>query len=301
MSNRRQMDLSQSIILDPGSHGESVQGFLRFFDLPDKDPSTAYLEQILTFYARLPYENISKIIKLRKDFTSPERLRLPEEVMDDHARFHLGGTCFSLTFFLQSILTLQGFSCYPVMADMRNRPNVHCALIVLLNGARYLVDPGYLLTRPMEIHPDKPRLYRTEHTGVELMFNVQKQKYHLLTFDRQQSKWRYCFVDRPTPADEFLRHWQASFVQGTMHGICLTRVSDQGIIYLHKDYLQVSNNEGREKRKIKQNYHVVISDLFSIAPEWVEQALAAIPENMALERQFGLGQCKHYETEDEAR
>ena len=294
------MEASNKIILDPTAHADAVHHFTQFFRLAAAAPSLILLQQILSRYSQLPYENISKIVKLRKDFLSPERLRLPEEVMDDHARFHLGGTCFSLTFFLQSILSQHDFQCYPVMADMSNRPNVHCALIVSLDRTKYLLDPGYLLTQPMEIHPDKPRLYHTPHTGIELVFQHQDHKYHLYTFDRQQSKWRYRFSDRPTPPEEFQQHWQASFVQGTMHNICLTRVSERGMIYLHKDYLQVSTIEGREKRRIKQNYSGIIQDLFGIAPEWVEQALAAIPHNLEFERQSGFFRPMQREQRNEA-
>jgi len=294
------MEASKTIILDPNAHADAVRHFNDFFRLAAAAPSLALLQQILSRYAQLPYENISKIIKLRKDFLSQKRLRLPEEVMDDHARFHLGGTCFSLTFFLQSILSQHDFQCYPVMADMSNRTNVHCALVVLLDRKKYLVDPGYLLTQPMEIHPDKPRLYHTPHTGIELLFQKQDNRYHLYTFNRQQTKWRYKFFDRPTPPEEFLKHWQASFVQGTMHNICLTRVSDQGMIYLHKDYLQVTTIEGRQKQRIKQNYSGIIQDLFGIAPEWVEQALDAIPQNLEFERRLGLFRPKQLESGNEA-
>jgi len=294
------MEASKTIILDPNAHADAVRHFNDFFRLAAAAPSLALLQQILSRYAQLPYENISKIVKLRKDFLSPKRLRQPEEVMDDHARFHLGGTCFSLTFFLQSILSQHDFQCYPVMADMSNRTNVHCTLVVLLDRKKYLVDPGYLLTQPMEIHPDKPRLYHTPHTGIELLFQKQDNRYHLYTFNRQQTKWRYRFFDRPTPPEEFLKHWQASFVQGTMHNICLTRVSDQGMIYLHKDYLQVTTIEGRQKQRIKQNYSGIIQDLFGIAPEWVEQALDAIPQNLEFERRLGLFRPKQLESGNEA-
>ena len=210
-----------------------------------------------------------------------------------------GGTCFSLTFYLQSILTQHDFMCYPVIAHMRNRPNVHCALVVIMNRLKYLVDPGYLLTQPMEIHPDKPRLYRTTHTGVELRFNKDDESYHLYTFDREEIKWRYTFMDQPLQADEFLKHWQASFYQGTMHGICMTRVQDDGMIYLHNDYLQVTSIEGKIKKKLKENYLDTVQDLFGISPQWVEEALSAIPRNKELEKELGFYSPKKKRSEHE--
>lgn len=246
------------------------------------------LREIIWRFAKIPYENISKIIKLNKFYHDACKIRLPEEVMEDHITFRLGGTCFSLTFFLQTILTHHGFSCYPVMADMRAGRNVHCCLIVILEGIKYLVDPGYLLHQPMEINPQKPRVYWTEFSGVELRFNPETQRYNLFTFNREGVKWRYCFQDRPVPPEEFLRHWYASFGWNTMHGICLTKVTDKGLIYVHKDFMQETTFYGKRNFNIKRDYHATIQEIFGIDKQLVEQAQVALKENLARERALGL-------------
>jgi arylamine N-acetyltransferase len=282
------MTPKNKLILDPYDHLDAVDEFLDFFGLKSKSASLAYLEQILSFYARLPYENISKIITLSDDFLSPDHIRLPGQIITDHIRYHLGGTCFSLTFFLQTILVKHDFTCYPITAHMRNRPNEHCALVVNLEKKKYLIDPGYLLTRPMEIDPDKPRLYQSPFTGVELTFDSGEERYHLYTFDRQQVKWRYCFEDRPLSAEDFLKYWQLSFYKGTMHGICLVQIRRDGLTYLHNDFLQVSTIDGKKKQRVGSDYQTVVKDIFDIAPEMVEQAKTAISANMALERKYNI-------------
>jgi len=284
------MHLNPKIIIDPAKHKHAVQRFLNYNNIKSATPALSCLEELLTHYADLPYENISKIVKLHNDFTSPGRLRLPEEIMDDFERYHLGGTCFSLTFFLQSILTVQGFQCYPVIASMRNRPNAHCAMIVLLDRKKYLIDPGYLLTKPMECHKDHPRVYRTPHSGVELIFNRNNEHFFLRTFDRQQSKWRYYFRDDPVPPDLFLSYWYESFYKSTMHDICLTRIRNDGLVYMHKDLLQITTFDGKQKEKVKQNYHAIVHKIFGIDPQFVEQAMAAINDNIKNQKQLGLFQ-----------
>ncbi len=275
-------------ILEPGSHFGATQQFLHYFNIAPQMPHAEYLTKLLEAFTNLPYENISKIIKLNHNFTSENRIRLPEEVMEDHIRFHLGGTCFSLTCFLQALLITQGFTCYPVIAGMRNRPNCHCALVVLLDGKKYLVDPGYLLTRPMEINKDQPRIYRTPYSGVELVFDKSLEQYFLCTFTRNESKWRYFFQDLPVTPEKFIQYWFDSFYQSTMHGLCLTKIRKDGLVYLHKDFLQISNFDGKQKHKVQQNYHSIVNDIWGINPELVEQALAAIPGNIQLQKQLGL-------------
>jgi arylamine N-acetyltransferase len=282
------MSTSPNNILDVSQHRDGVQRFMRYFSLRSQRPDLAYLQAIIEQYMHIPYENISKIIKLNQRFKDTHKIRLPEEIIEDHMQFHLGGTCFSLTYFLQTILTTNGFNCYPVMGDMRAGRNIHCCLVVILDNAKYLVDPGYVWSRPMEINMKKPRLYRTEFTGVELKYNEQAQAFDLFTFNRSERKWRYRFRDRPTPTLEFLQHWHDSFTKNSMHGICLTKITYNGLVYVHKQFMRETTFDGKRNINIKRSYHKTIQDIFGINKELVEQALAAIDTNMARERKLGL-------------
>lgn len=270
------------------NHKESVQAFMRRYGITAQAPRVEYLTRILHAFAHFPYENISKIIKVNKYFHSEERLRQPQEIIAEHLRYGLGGTCFSLTWYLQIILLQNDFWCYPVIAHMRNRPREHCALVVVTDKRAYLVDPGYLLHEPMLIDPDQARLYHTEHTGVELVFDRRTEYYHLYTIQRQEKKWRYCFQNRPVSAERFRKYWLESFYRRTMHGLCLTRVNEKGMIYLHNDYLQISTPEGKQKQRIGTDLSRRIQELFGIDPQWVEQALEKLPQNLELEKRSGL-------------
>jgi len=280
------------IYLLPENHNDSVRYFNDFFQLNLSKPNLISLQTILEKFSSLPYENISKIIKLSQTWENEEKIRLPHEVMDGHANFSLGGTCFSLTFFLETILLSHGFSCYPVMADMKAGPNIHCAMVVTLNHSKYLVDPGYLLNSPIEINPEKPRIYRTPHAGVELVFNEDLQKYQLFTFNKENTTWRYNFVDRPCPPDGFLQHWQASFTKSSMHGICLTKIQKDGYIFIHKNFMRETTFFSKKNFNIKNNYHYTIHHIFGIDKQLIEQAQEALDRNMAMERKLGIFKLK---------
>lgn len=275
-----------ALILDPAQHAPGVELFLKNYDIsPVRRADMDRLCEILQHFGQLPYENLSKIIKFHRwGENEAARLRLPEEIIADHLRRRFGGTCFSLTFFLQTILWHHGFVAYAVMGDMRAGRNIHCALVVVLDGVKYLVDPGYLLRRPMALDPNRPRLYHTEFAGVEVLFDSNRQAYEVFTFNRQAMKWRYRFADRPTPPEEFLQHWQASFHRNSMHGLCLTLAAENELIYIHKDFMRIMTVDGKRNVPIKRNYHAAIQQWFGIAPEYVEQAMAALKENMAREQ-----------------
>jgi len=288
------------VVLNPDNHAYAVRRFTDHFGIRPAAADGELLDKILRAFAEIPYENISKIIKLNRYFLTLDRLRLPEEVIEDFLCHHLGGTCFSLSFFLHCILQHSGFQTHIVMADMHRRPNVHCALIAFLQEALYLIDPGYLLTQPMRIHPDRTRVYRTPHSGMEIRFDGDSGRYQLYTFDRQTIKYRYAFFTDPTPLAEFAHHWLASFYQSGMHGLCLTRRVQDQLVYLHNDYLQIAGQDGKNTRHVKTNYQQVVAKLFDIAPEWVERAQEALADNKALERVHGFYQPKG-RTDYEAR
>lgn len=282
---------SEILKLDPFDHRASVQQFFNYYNIRKQTPSLTFLSEILTHYAKLPYENISKIVKLHKNYTAPNRIRLPEEVIDDHTAYHLGGTCFSLTYTLQSILADSGFLCYPFIAHMKNRPNSHCALIVLFDNKKYLVDPGYLINTPMEFHKDSAKWYQTDHTGVELIFNPEDEFFNLFTFDHSNRKWRYQFQDKPLSMDEFLDYWSGSFYWSGMRGICLTQVSHDGMVYVHNDFVQVQNRQGKRKGRVEDIFRLV-KESFDISPEWMERAQAAIPDIIRLGQEHGYYRIK---------
>lgn len=261
---------------------------MAFFKLQRKRPDLSFLQEILLHFANLPYENLSKIIKLNKAWDYENKIRLPEEVIEDHISHKLGGTCFSLTFFLQSILNFSGLVCYPVMADMRAGKNIHCCLIVVLNSVKYLVDPGYLLKKPMEINPEKLQLVRNEFADVELKFDQKNQSYNLFTLNKNEVKWRYRFQDRPVPPDEFLDHWLASFRLNSMHRIYLTRIMGNGLFYVQDNFMRKTTFECKQNFNIKHNFHSAIYDIFGIDKELTEQARSTLKMNLEKERALGL-------------
>jgi arylamine N-acetyltransferase len=285
-------------MLDPSAHKDGVTAFMRSAGLQKSAPEIELLEKIVQAFSQFPYENVSKIIKLSRHLDEPHPIRLPEEVIEDHFKTGLGGTCFSMTFTLQTILVHHGFDCYPVMADMRAGRNIHCALVASVEGRKYLLDPGYLLGRPVELHPEKPFSFWNEFARVELFYLPTDGAYHLYTFSGQERKWRYRFIDRPTGPDEFLKHWEASFHKNAMHGICINQATSKGLIYLRKRFMRRITVGGKQNVNIKRNYHAAIEQSFGISQEVVEEALAALETNMAWERRHGLynlkGRC--YET-----
>jgi len=261
-------------------HYDAAAEFLRHFHLPAEEPSLPAIGRILAEFARLPYENLSKIIKYCR-CRDVNHLRFPGELLADHQRFQLGGTCFALTFFLKTILDSRGYETFVVMADMRSGANSHCALVLNFGGRQYLLDPGYLIRRPLPLDGTTP--------GDHYYFTVESDpcRLALWTPSGRQIRKRYTFRVMPTAWQNFHQFWQDSFHWMTMHGICLSKRDADGFLYLHNHYVK---REGRDMQ-FKGHFNEPIAELarlyFDIPPETVSAAESALRENLYSDRELG--------------
>jgi len=271
-----------SVILNPQNHLSAATKFQKFFAVIPKKPSLPFLNEILSHFLKLPYENISKIIKSENYRRIEDKIRLPEEIISAHIENHLGGTCYSLTFFLNTILTANGFECYPITAHMKNRKNVHTALIVLIDKNKFLVDSGYLFNKPIPINRFSNGFQKVAHTNVFSFFQKQDSCYHIYTFNFSGKKWRYCFRDEPLSYHDFFRFWQESFSPKALNGICLNLLQDDKMIYFQNNYLQITSQKEKKKRIINDNYDEIVKNIFGISPEFVEQSGMIISKRTVL-------------------
>lgn len=280
-----QIDSNPLRSLNPTAYAQTARDFLRYFEINIADKAgLEKLSAVLQAFVQIPYENLSKIIKFGREHQDVNSLRLPDEVWEDYRRHLLGGTCFSLTFLLRSIVETLGFASYPVMAHMKAGKNHHCALIVVFEGAHYLLDPGYVLDVPMRIDGEQRRLYRSAHAGVALKPANRDLHYHLHTFTRDQMQWRYTFADVPVADADFLQHWLDSFSWNGMNGLCLTKSRKDSLIFIHKHFMRETGISGKQNHNLKQNREHVIEQIFGIRPEIVEAAESAVQERLRRSR-----------------
>jgi arylamine N-acetyltransferase len=279
---------TDATFLNPFAHPAAVKSFHSHFSIPRGAADQDLLSGVLLSFANLPYENLSKIIKHHECEDPYAKISLPEEVFEGYLEYGLGGTCFALTFFLQAILSSNGFSCYPVMADMRQGPNTHCALIVQLGGRKLLADPGYLLNEPLPVSPGQTVSIETGQSKIRLEYEAAAGTYHLYTQLAGTLKWRYCFRDDPVPAGRFLRLWISSFEWAGMNGLCLIRTEKGRMIYVHKNHMRESTLNGKKNWNIRRDLHLRIDEMFGIRPAYTERALAALESNLVRARTSGL-------------
>lgn len=250
----------ESAILPEKEH-RAKKIFLDHFKLPDGDPDLEMLRAVVSSFSSIPYENLTKIISKFRSENPQQRLRRPVDVVNGYVERHTGGTCFSLTYCLGSILSGSGYECYPMMADMK-RPNVHCALAVRMGLKRYLVDPGYLLGEPVELAGVPVRL-TTSFGTVELRPRT-GTRYDLFTIAGSEMKWRYRLKTMPVPNALFLRYWQESFSLPMMNSLQLTKLTGNGHLYIRNHHLRLRRADDKLNENIRRELESRIETEFGI-------------------------------------
>jgi len=271
--------------LNTKNHFTAVEHFLKIFDINEQNTSIEHVSDIIRQFSKLPYENLSKILKLNKKWDNFPN-RFPDEIISDYDQFRLGGTCFSLTFFLKTIMDYYGYTTHIIMADMKSEKNSHCALILKYNSNEYLLDPGYLIHKPFLVSKS-PVSQNPSFIPVSLVYNKENDKYSLFTFQNKNLKLRYSFRNISTSLETFQQFWNSSFHWRTMHGICLSKRDEIGLTYLHNHYLKREGKGIAFKGKFQEEIPEVVNNIFEIPSGLVQKAEKALKDNLIYDKELG--------------
>lgn len=254
----------------------ALNRFLRHFALDAATPPPMLLRQVVQAFARLPYENLTKIIKTAETGSIPDARPGPEEVIAEHVRLGTGGTCFSLTATLLHLLRQLGWQAEPILADRPYGPNTHCALLVWIDGQPHLVDPGYLLTEPIPLLSRQETLIPTSFQDV--LFRPQaNDTLELQTIQQGKVTPRLTFKTSPVDAGEFLKVWEDSFTWEMMRYPVVTAVTAGEHLYLQGNRLQARSRLQVERRELPPEALArEIHRRFGIEEQVVRKALAIL-------------------------
>ena len=252
----------------------NVQQFFDRYELSCPTPDLEFLSRVAKAYSNLPYENVTKILKSASASVSDQKLRLTDEVLNDHLLWNTGGTCFSLCNALHEILTVSGFSAFIAMADMHYGANIHCAIVVNAAGNRYLLDPGYLLHDPIPL----PSVHLSHNNVMNtiVLQNEGKGNYSLFTEENGIQRWRYRLRAHPVSCVEFEKHWLHSFSLNSMEAVMLTRMNESGRLYYRKDRLELVESKRRTSHKITPADFGMLSKMFGVPSDLILQAQKAL-------------------------
>lgn len=103
---------------------------------------------------RVPFDNIRKLIHLRRDDPGPLPGSQADEFFEAWLRYGTGATCWAGNGALYTLLSSLGFSSLRGYATMMVAPDIppnHATVVVDCEGKRYLVDASILHGEPLEL------------------------------------------------------------------------------------------------------------------------------------------------------
>jgi arylamine N-acetyltransferase len=171
-------------------------------------------------------------------------------VIRDHIEWGAGGTCFSLTSALAKILRSLGWEVEYILADRRYGQNTHCALMVQVDGAPHLLDPGFLIVDPIRLKNEGEHEIRTAFNSLVLAPEADRNRVSLSTVRRGSKTYRLTYKTSPVDEGEFLKAWDASFGWDMMKYPLLTSISGSKQIYLNGTRFQISDSDSVERRMV---------------------------------------------------
>jgi arylamine N-acetyltransferase len=245
--------------------------YMAYFGIPPDRPPLELLENVVASFATLPYENITKIIKRVR--------RNPDEVIRDHIAWGTGGTCFSLTSALMHLVRSLGWEAQYILADRRYGQNTHCAMVVWIEGTPHLVDPGFLIVKPIPLSFSGEREIETGFNRLILSPTAEPGKISLATVRQGSAAYRLTYKISSVDSGEFYKAWDDSFSWDMMRYLLLTRISASGQIYLRGSHFRISSSEKTEHGSIlKDDLIPRIAAQFRIDPSVVRQAVLILKE-----------------------
>lgn len=229
-----------------------------------------FLESLISAFSNLPYENVSKIISFSENDKIEGAMRCPETVWEGYRKYGLGGTCFSLTNLLRVLLRRCAFRTSYFLADMRVAKDCHCGLIVHENGVSYLIDPGYLILRPIDLS-QVPCRCTTQLNDVIITF--ESNRYHVFTETNHSGrKLRYSISSIFDEEEPFYAAWKRSFALNSMNSLCLNKVFGSEQVYFHRDKFRISTHNEKKNIAAKDTKIKLISEFFSIDEHCIRKA-----------------------------
>lgn len=244
----------------------AAEAFVDHFGISPKAADRDLLVALGAAFAALPYENLTKLIRKYERAAAEDPRRLPAEVMGEHLALGAGGTCFSLTRLFAAVLARFGYRSRPVLCDMRNRPDNHCALLVESDSGPLLLDPGYLLHEPVPLQQGELRKPDSR------IVRAGEGAFDLITY----GTFRYRLKTAQVNAERFDAVWRDSFDWTMMNDVHLSRAEGGGYAYVHGHKVRLKTERGKENLNIRGREAEALAWRFGLDQSLVEHAYTLV-------------------------
>lgn len=280
-----------------------VKEILDYLGCPPKAPTLHYLNRLIHAYIRrVPWESVSRIIKRHTMLETKDCPRLPEEFWTEAMGQGFGGTCFESSLAFYSLLTALGYEGYLTVNDMGESRGCHAAIVIIVDGQKYLVDNTIPVHAAVRIDPQKTVKRRTALFDY-ILRPTSENKYEVERSHRP-SKNLFTLIDIPVSLPGFLAIVEDDYTERTgrfLRSVVMVKVVDERAQRFFSDQLPYKleslDRTGRMEKVIEPEVlpralaevFQMPEDSISAAFSWIQEPPVEIIERsanlfMALER-----------------
>jgi arylamine N-acetyltransferase len=177
-------------------NNKQKSGVLSYLGLTEAAPALPFLEQLIAAYCcTVPWESAFRIVRRADTATSASSTSLsrsvqavtencprwPEQFWQDAIHRGGGGTCFESNYAFFALLQSLGFEGYLTINNMGESIGCHTAIIILLDGQKWLVDAGLPIFVPLPlssqgvIHRSSPFLHYTVRPDGRSQYQIERR------------------------------------------------------------------------------------------------------------------------------
>ncbi len=177
---------------------------LTFLECPPATPGIRPLNRLIQAYIqKVPWESVFRIAKRAVTPDLAQCPRWPDEFWQDAIRSGGGGTCFENNYAFFCLLRALGYSGYLTVNDMGERRGCHAAIMINLNGRKYLVDVGIPLLLALPVDPGRAT-WRTTWMHTYTICPDGADRYQVLR-SRHPKRNIYTLLDTPVSEQDYRR------------------------------------------------------------------------------------------------
>jgi hypothetical protein len=200
---------------------------LAHLGVPAAPPTLTLLDTLIEAYTRVvPWESAFRIAKRARIERTEDCPRWPVEFWRDAIEYGGGGTCFESNYAFFGLLLSLGYEGYLTVNNMSTQVGCHTAIVLNLNGGKWLADVGLPLFIPLPLDSHSP----TIRSCSLATYTVKPDGTSRYRIDRSPHPNPYCFtlIDRPVADAEYRSATTADYGPG---GLFLNRVIVNKVIH----------------------------------------------------------------------
>ncbi len=251
--------------------------YLRLLGIQKQKPNFEYLKEIVRAQVtKIPFENISKLFFKKR--LNLKHLIDFELYLDGIEKYRFGGTCYSINFYLNQLLSWLSYDIKLCGADMKN-PDVHIVNIVNIDNREFLVDTGYAapFSEPLPLYllNDYPINNGNDRYILKPQNNNSRPQIEL--YRNEELIHGYRVNPNARNIGEFRQVIEDSFKESAtfMNALLLSRFSYDNFIVIHNMTITESYGDVLKKNSLDSIEQLVsvINDRFNIPRTIVLESL----------------------------